>query len=211
MMRFRRTALLVVLVTARASADAKVDWARALVIADGIGVADRHAPSPAVARGTSRRAAEDAAKKQIAAKLAELPVAAGGRVGEAKDGDRKARLARAIDDAITLAAEPETDGAWRVTMAVPIEGIRQAMAGPREVGADGDHGPQVVVVEGVNAKPAVGWKIGALEAPTLWVSAIPDWARSAPHAKAKSAKAGVIDVPGSDATAATLFVIVMKP
>ena len=198
------------LATSAGAAPPKVDWARGLVIADGVGLADRHAPNPAVARGTSRRAAEDAARKALAAKLPDLPVAAGGKVG-AQTGDAtvKDRLARAVAHAIVLAADPETDGSWRVTMAVPLEAVRQALTGPRT--ATEDTGPRVIVVEGVRAKPAVGYKLGALEAPTLWVDAAPAWAKDAPRVKAKSAKAGVIDVDGTDATPATLFLIIGKP
>jgi hypothetical protein len=208
-------AVMVLVVAAAASvparADVKVDWARGLVTADAVGVADRHAPNPAVARGTSRRGAEDAAKKLLAAKLGELPVAGGGKVADkAKDKDVKARLARAVDAAITLAADPETDGAWKVTLAVPIEAVRQALDGPRALG-DGDKGPAVVVVDGVTAKPAVGWTIGGLAAPTVWVTDVPAWAKDAPHVTAKAAKAGAIEIGGTEATAATLFVIVAKP
>src|SRR5688500_8120572 len=107
-----------VLATATAHADVKVDWARGLVIADAVGIADRNAPNPAVARGTSRRGAEDAARRLLAGKLDDLPVAGGGTVAaKAKAKDVKARLARAVEHAITLSAEPETDGAWRVTLA----------------------------------------------------------------------------------------------
>jgi hypothetical protein len=201
----------VIAASGSARADAKVDWARGLVIADAVGVADRHAPNPAVARGTSRRGAEEAAQKQLAAKLGELPLAAGGKVEDkAKDKLVKERLARAVEDAITLAADPETDGAWKVTMAVPIEAVRQAIAGPRTLGADGDKGLQVVVVEGATAKPAVGWKVAGVEAPALWVTDAPAWAKDAPRVKATAAKAGAIEVAGIDATPATLFVIITK-
>src|SRR5215475_11949501 len=106
-----RLALILLLVPAVAQAD--VDWAQGLVTAQGVGVADRHAPNPAVARGTSRRGAEDAARAKLAVEIAALPVAAGGKVGDAaKDADVKARLTAAVDRAMTVAAEPETDGAW---------------------------------------------------------------------------------------------------
>lgn len=199
--------------TPAAHAEVKIDWGRGLVIADAVGVADRHAPNPAVARGTSRRGAEQAAQKLIAAKLDDLPLAGGGRVGDRlKNKDIKARLARAVDAAITLAADPETDGAWKVTLAVPIEAVRQALAGPRALPADGDKGPQVVVIDGASAaKPAVGWKVGGAEAATLWLAEPPAWAKDAPRVKAKAAKAGAIEVAGIDASAATLFVIITKP
>src|SRR5438132_5423526 len=70
----------------RAAAD--VDWGKGLVTAEGVGVADRHAPSPAVARGTSRRGAEDQARRAIAAELGKLPLAAGGKVGDKLAADK---------------------------------------------------------------------------------------------------------------------------
>lgn len=210
-MRLALSLVALALAGGAANADVKVDWARGLVIADAVGVADRHAPNPAVARGTSRRGAEEAAQKQLEAKLGELPLAAGGKVADkAKDKDVKERLARAVEDAITLAADPETDGAWKVTLAVPIEAVRQAIAGPRVLGADGDKGPPVVVVEGATAKPAVGWKVGRVEAPAVWVTEAPAWAKAAPRVKATGAKAGGIEAAGIDATPATLFVIITK-
>lgn len=205
-----RALLAVMLLAGVASAEpAKVDWARGLVTAKAVGVADRHAPNPAVARGTSRRGGEEAAKKLLAAKLGELPLAGGGKVADReKDKDVAERLARAVDAAITIAAEPETDGAWQVTMAVPLEAVRQALAGPRALPDGGDQGPAAIVVTGVKARPAIGWKIGSVEAPTLFVTEVPAWAKDAPKRAAKSAKSGVIDVEGIDATPATLFVIV---
>jgi hypothetical protein len=203
--------VLLLALTSTAYADVKIDWARGLVTADAVGIADRHAPNPAVARGTSRRGAEQAAQKLLADKLDDLPLATGGKVGDkAKDKAVKARLERAVASAITVAADPETDGAWKVTLGLPIEAVRLAIAGPRALG-HGDKGPAVIVVEGVTAKPAVGWKIGGVEAAAIWVTAVPAWAKDAPHVKAKSAKAGVIEVAGIDATAATLFVILTKP
>jgi hypothetical protein len=167
--------------------------------------------SRSTGRATAGFGAEEAAQKQLAAKLGELPLAGGGKVADkAKDKDVKARLDRAVAAAITLAADPETDGAWKVTLGLPIEAVRLALVGPRALG-DGDKGPAVVVVEGVTAKPAVGWKVLGVEVATLWVTDVPAWAKDAPRVKAKSAKAGTIEVTGIDATPATLFVIITKP
>jgi len=173
------------------AAHADVDWAKGLVTAPGVGVADRHAPNPAVARGTSRRVAEDAARAKLAGEVAALPVAGGGKVGDrAKDADVKARIADAVAHAMEIAAEPETDGAWRVTMAVPIEAVRQAIAGgPRVLGDKGDAPPPVVVVDGVAGKPA----IGALGAASVWVAEVPVWAKDAPHVSGKRGKGGAIE------------------
>jgi len=200
-----RLALVLALALSPAVARADVDWASGLVTAGGVGVADRHAPNPAVARGTSRRGAEDAAKKKLAEEVAALPVARGGKVADIAKVDTPvaARLAAAVDHALTLAAEPETDGAWRVTMAVPIEAVRQALAGPRSLAAAGDHDPPVTIVDGVSGKPAVG----ALDAATIWVKEPPAWAKDAPHVAGKRGKGRI---EGITPAAATLYVIVSK-
>jgi hypothetical protein len=197
-----RLALILLLVPAVAHAD--VDWAQGLVTAEGVSVADRHAPNPAVARGTSRRGAEDAARAKLAVEIAALPLASGGKAGDAaKDADVKARLAAAVEHAQTVAAEPETDGAWKVTLAVPIEAVRQAITGPRKLAAGGDADQPVVVVDGVTGKPVVG----ALDAATVWVKDVPAWAKDAPHVTGKRAKGRIEGIkPG----AATLYVIVGK-
>ena len=203
-------AFAIVALASNARADVAVDWAKGLVTANGVGIADRHAPNPAVARGTSRRAAEEAARAQLAKGLGALAVAGGGTVATHATGDAKQRLERAVADAIAVAAEPQTDGAWTVTMAVPIEAIRQALdAGPREVGKDGDKPPAVVIVDGVTAKPAIGWTVGGVKAATTWVPVkdLPVWTKDAPHVTATGAKAGAIEVHGIVGAEATLYVI----
>lgn len=199
--------LLLALVLSSGAAHADVDWAAGLVTAPGVGVADRHAPNPAVARGTSRRVAEDAARAKLASEIGSLPVAGGGKVADrAKDAAVKARLAAAVEHAMEIAAEPETDGAWRVTMAVPIEAVRQAIGGgPRVLGDKGDAPPPVVVVDGASGKPAVG----AVAAASVWAGVVPDWAKDAPHVSGKRGKAGAIE--GIDVQPQALYVIVGKP
>jgi hypothetical protein len=201
-----RIALLLLALTAPAHAD--VDWAKGLVTAPGIGLADRQAPNPAVARGPARRRAEDAARTALAKAVPALPLAGGGTVAD-KLGDAtvKARVDAAVAGAIGVTADPETDGSWRVTMAVPIEAVRQAIAGPRALGAAGDAGPAVVIVEGVTATPAIGMTIGGLTAATIWTKDLPAWGKGAPRIKARSVKAGAIEADVGKATAATLFVL----
>ncbi len=195
-------------------ARADIDWAKGLVTAPGIGLADRQAPNPAVARGPSRRRAEDAARTALAKALPALPLAPGGTLADRLgDATVKARIDAAVAGAIGITADPETDGSWRVTMAVPIEAVRQALdsaQGPRALLAAGDAGPAVVIVDGVTATPAVGTTIGGLAAATVWVTEIPPWAKGAPRIKATSSKAGAIAAETGQATAATLFVIVAK-
>jgi hypothetical protein len=194
--------------SARAGGDTTVDWATGVVTARGIGIADRHAPSPAAAREPARRAAEDQARKRLAAALAGLPLASGGTVGTrdgARDPATKSRLDQAVAAALVASSEPETDGSWQVTLALPIEAVRLALAGPRVVAGD-DNGPPIVIVDGVKAEPAIGWTIGGAACPTLWVSEIPAWAKDAPHVKAKSAARGAIAIDGTGSPS-TLYVI----
>lgn len=194
----------------RDAADAaRVDWAAGRVVAGGTGIADRHAPSPAVALGTSRRGAEDAARRRIASKLGSLPLAGGGTLADRLgDAAVKARIDAAVDAAIPLAAEPETDGSWHVTLAVPLEALRLALAAPRALPPGGDRGPEVVVVDGVAARPAIGWTVAGIAAATLWVEAIPGWAKGAPRVTARSARAGAIEADAASGTAATLYIVV---
>lgn len=187
---------------------ARVDWAAGWVIAGGTGIADRHAPSPAVALGTSRRGAEDAARRRIAAKLGALPLAGGGTLADRlASASVRAGVDAAVEAAIPLVAEPDTDGSWHVTLAVPIEAIRIALGTPRAVPAAGDRGPPVVVVEGAAARPAIGWTVGGVEAATVWVRDVPAWAKDAPRIAARSVRGGSIDAPATG-TPATLYVIV---
>ena len=204
-------AALVVAAPALATANdtPQIDWARGLVTASGIGLADRRAPNPAVARGPSRRRAEDAAKQALAAQLPALPLAAGGTLGDRlSDAAIKARLDQTVASAITLTADPETDGSWRVSLAVPLEAIRQALTGPRALAPAGDDGAAVVVVDGVTAKPVLDYAINGQSAPVVWVKTAPTWAKSAPRVKATSVTAAGLAVDAPKATASTLFVLI---
>lgn len=203
--------LLVVVATTSTAARADVDWARGLVTADGIGVASRAAPTPASARGPARRLAEEAARKRLVVQLDALPLASGGTLAKRLKGDVKTAVDRAVAHAMTVAADPETDGSWTITMAVPIEALRLALAGSARAVTGDDAGVLAVVVVEVEKgklKPAIGYKVGGLEAATVFVKDIPAWAKDAPRVKAKGVKGGVIDVEvPAGASAATLFVV----
>jgi hypothetical protein len=193
-----------VLAVAAGVAHAEVDWAAGLVTAKGLGIADRHAPSPAAAREPARRRAEASAREALAKELAALPLA-----GKTKLSDPavKPRLERALAAAITVDSTLHTDGSWNVTLAVPIEAVRQAIAGPR-VANDADKDPPVIVVEGVKGKPAVGVTVGGIAAAAIWVTEVPAWAKDAPRVKAKATKPGAIELAGKHGGPATLFVLV---
>jgi hypothetical protein len=194
---------------ATATAAPTIDWSTGLVTEDGVGIADRHAPNPSVARGTSRRTAEAAARAALAKSVPQVMLASGGPVSaKLVDPATKARIDRAIAQAIAMTAQPETDGAWRVTMSVPIEALRQAIdGGPRAVDGTLEQEPAVVVVEGATATPAVGWTVGGIHAATIWVTAVPPWATGAPHVRATSARAGAIELATPAGNVATLYVL----
>ncbi|MEO8706203.1 MAG: hypothetical protein ABI867_39600 [Kofleriaceae bacterium] len=199
---------LAVVVALSAPAHADVDWAAGQVTAKGLGIADRHAPTPASAREPSRRAAEDQARARLAAELPGLPLATGGTLkAKLADAAIKARIDRAVAAAITIESTPQTDGSWNVTLAVPIEAVRLALVGPRSPPTGSDSDPPIIVVEGVTAKPAVGVTIGGVAAAAIWVTDVPAWAASAPRAKATSSKAGAIELAAKQGGPSTLFVL----
>ncbi len=203
-------ALVVLMVSVGTAAAAPVvDWESGRVIESGVGLADRQAPNAAVARGPARRKAEDAARLALRTAVMTLPIAGGGTLKDkASDPAISARIDRAIAAALTVTAAPETDGAWVVSLAVPIEALRQAIAGPRALASDGDKGPPVIVIEGAAAaKPAIGTTIGGASAPIVWVKTLPAWAAKAPRIKARGAKDGAIDADTKSATPSTLFVV----
>jgi hypothetical protein len=133
--------------------------------------------------------AEDAARKQLAAQLPALPHARGGTVKDQLGASTAAaeRIAKAVERAYTIAATPQTDGSWNVTLALPLEAVRQALdGGPRVQAAGGDLDPPVVIVEGVTTKPALGYAIGRSAGPVVWRKDVPAWAKNAPRVKAGS-------------------------
>ncbi len=154
--------------------------------------------------------AEEAAKKQLAAQLMDLPLAGGGTL-KAKLADKQvaARIARAVDAALTVAATPQTDGSWNVTLAVPIEAVRLALAGPRAA-TKSDRDPPVIIIEGATAQPAVGYSIGGLAAATVFLKDVPAWAKGAPRVKATTASGASIELAAKHGGASTLFVILAK-
>ncbi|HUQ05433.1 MAG TPA: hypothetical protein VM261_23185 [Kofleriaceae bacterium] len=184
--------------------------------AKGVGPADRHAPSPAVARVASRRAAEVQARGKLTRAVRAMKLAGGGTVGDAveKDKDAAARLAAEIERAVVIESDLITDGSSRVTMSVGIEAVRQALSGVRTV--SGEDTSAVWIVEAKRAAPAVGWKVQvggtSWEGPILWTRERADIVGTgAVNAKATSATGGVLTVSGPTAPppAGALVVVVV--
>jgi hypothetical protein len=226
-----RTAAVVALITAVAStaaadvvdttADgATIDWSRGVVTATGVGLADRHAPSPAVGRVASRRRAEDAARGKLAAALAQVPWIAGGSpealgVLAKRDGWLETR-------AVVIDATLNPDGSWRVTLGLPIEAIRIGLAGPRVLPTAGDRdAPRAVVIDARVVKglaPVGGVGIGSATATgtTLWRDRDPPAAlvgAKPVRLAATGFTAGVLAVDGTvpDLGGTLIVVVVRRP
>lgn len=201
--------------TAAGEGGVQIDWGGGVLKAKGIGPADRHAPAPAVARTASRRAAETQARAKLAKAARALPLAGGGTVGAAvdKDDDAKARLADEIERAPVVESDLLTDGSSRVTVALGIEAVRQALSGTRVVSADEQ--PVTWVVEARRATPAVGWAVEVGGArwvgPTRWVRERGAAPAGGVEAEATSATGGVLAVSGPTAPppAGALVVVVV--
>jgi hypothetical protein len=209
--------------TAAGEGGVTIDWSAGALRARGVGPADRHAPSPAVARVAARRAAETQARARLLAAARKLPVAGGGTVGAAVDADAAAaaRLTREIERAPAVAVDLGTDGSAKVTLALGTEAIRQALAGPRKAAAD--DGPAVMwIIDAARAKPnpAIGLALdvgGARwDGPVVWMrddsDAVKLDAGDVVRGTAASATKGVLAVSGpTGAPPAGALVVVVVP
>lgn len=171
-----------------------IDWTVPAVVADGIGLADRRAPTPDVARAAARTRGVDDARKRLRAAVANVPWADGKTVGAHLDATQ---LDAAVAAAVVQRAEPQTDGSWRVRLLLPIEVLRQAgqaAPGPRGLSNDGDATtPSIIAIDAkkVAVAPSVGWQFdegGALAScAQRWVTR---W--DGPAVKAAAARDGAI-------------------
>jgi hypothetical protein len=192
-----------------------IDWSAGTLRAKGIGPADRHAPSPAVARVGAKRAAEIQARAKLLKAARALKVADGGSVGAAidKDAKAKARLEGEIERAPVVETDLLTDGSARVTLTLGIEAVRQALSGSRT--ATTDESAVVWIVDAKSATPAVGWalKVGGTrwDGPVLFARDRSGAPADAVAAKATSATDGVLSVSGPTAPppAGALVVVVV--
>jgi hypothetical protein len=201
-----------------------IDWERGLLIVKTVGTADRRAPSPAVARVSSRTEAESrAAERLIAAALA-LPQASGGTVDDAIDAGALAGL-----PAVELATDLLADGSVRITRGLPIEAIAAALSAPRTItpdwggGAAAPAGPTAIVVDARNlgVTPGVGIAVTdgstTTRMPALYVTKSPKdddprLGARPERAKASSYSAGLLTVPsGTPLDPGALLVVISEP
>ncbi len=142
--------------TAPLTGDAEVRWQDGLVVAHGLGLADRRAPSVSTAQAAARRRAEADARAKLATGLAKLPGAPGWGV---------------TDAAFVRSAALAPDGSWQVEVALPVAAHRA----PRQVTATTDDSADatavVVDARAVTITPDATPGFGG--AATIWRTAEP--------------------------------------
>src|SRR5689334_15712276 len=118
----------------------EVRWTDARLEAVGAGAADIRAPNADVARVGATRVALEAARARLAKAAADLPVAGGGTVGDRlkADADARARLDAAVARAVDASARYSSDGSVELTVALPLEAVRVALAPPSDPPAASD-------------------------------------------------------------------------
>jgi hypothetical protein len=171
-----RALIVLAMVGVATPAHADVDWQRGLITIKAVGTADRRAPSPAVARPGALREGETRAEAALLELARGLPRAQGGTIGEAADADPlvAAALAAVVAAPIEVATDFLPDGSVRVERALPIEAIRQAIAGPERFVPAGADAITAIVVDArkLKLKPAVGIAVtdgqATLELPALF-------------------------------------------
>jgi hypothetical protein len=189
---------------------ATVDWSDGTITAQGIGPADRHAPSPAVARDAALARAKKAAAARLIAAAEALPGAHG--------LDDK-QLAPVADQATVATMDVGTDGSVTVALRIPIEAVRVAIAGPRAATPAVEAPPTTVIVDAtkLKLKPQLGLEIGGWTGPVLFVDAMPDGDSELAgghgghrRATATKAAAGTLTIDGDPPAAGALAVVVIS-
>jgi hypothetical protein len=132
----------------------EIDWSAGRIRAVGAGAADLRAPGPEVARiGAERRARQDAAARLVEAARALRWTT--GTVGEAIDADpaAKQRLEAAAERLADVDVRHFSDGSVEVTLALPLEAVRSALAPPPRP-ASSEGAPTAIVVDARKARAA---------------------------------------------------------
>lgn len=132
-----------------------VDWTAGRLLATGAGAPDLRAPSPAIARIGAERAARKAARARLAERARELPWAGGGSLGErlAADPGAASRIEAVLARPDDADVRYFSDGAVEVTLAIPLEALRVAVAPPEPPVGD-DTAPTALVVEADRLRPS---------------------------------------------------------
>lgn len=142
-----------------------IDWTRGLITAMGAAAADLRAPSPDVARVTAERRAMDQARARLRESALSLTVGGVAVAERARDADVAARLARALERALTLDVAYGSDGSAVVTAALPLEQVRHAVLGVPRARAAAD-APTAIIIDARKhlRRPVLGLTVAAGDA-----------------------------------------------
>ncbi len=140
---------------------AAIDWTAGRLTATGAGAPDPLAPSPEVARIGAERAARTRARAALIAAARAVPVADGGTVGSLTTdagGALMGRLVTLAAGARALDVAHSSDGGVEVTLVLPLEALRSALAGSDALSppAASETAPTALVIDAPGLTPALG-------------------------------------------------------
>jgi hypothetical protein len=202
--------------TAAVAPGVTVDWTRGALLARGVAAADRHAPSPAVARVAAERRAVDRARARLAVAVDRVPGAAAAASGGTVAADVRAAIARELERAPVIVRDFRPDGSVLVEVGLGLEALRQVTAGPRVLVAGADEGAaSLVVADGraAGVQPALGLALDLGGAPwrgAIVFAAAPPAGQGAPLAITRTA-AGGLAADGARPAAGARVVVVVTP
>jgi hypothetical protein len=153
----------------------EIDWTAGRLVAVGAAAADVRAPGPEIARVKAERDARSRAAAKLATAARALPLAGGGTIASAEKADpaATARLDAALALARTVDVRRGSDGSSEVTLSVPLEALRSAVA-PQPTPAGSDTAPTAILVDGSALSPVLGLTVAAGDVtyagPTVWGS-----------------------------------------
>jgi hypothetical protein len=201
------------------SSAATVDWTAGELRVYAVGLADRRAPTPDIARPAALARAQAKARELLMIEITKLPWADGKTVAEHLTATQRNE---AVSLAQVTSATPQVDGGWQITMNLPLEIVRQLAQGPRSV-AIGNSEPTVsenIVVDGRSLAlvPALGLVISSgtdkFDCPIAWQRG--KQTATLPNArKADSARDGILLVKSLSqwkrSSAASCIVVIGEP
>ncbi|MBP9085237.1 MAG: hypothetical protein KBG15_03925 [Kofleriaceae bacterium] len=175
------------------TAHVTIDWSAGLMVAKGLGLADRRAPAPDVARAAARSRGVAQARQRMSDALLLVPWADGkGSAAQLTS----AQLATLVDMATLRAAQPQTDGGWQIELQLSLEVLRQAVRGNRKLPVAGDDVARSEIAldaRKLRLRPTVGLQINdggtTVECATRWVTSWPG-----PSTKVRSVNAGLLEL-----------------
>lgn len=154
-----------------------LDWSAGVIIAHGVGLADRRAPVFDVARAAARSRGVAQARLRLGGALLELPWANGKSTAAQLSAGQLTML---VDAATVRTALPQTDGGWHIELQLPVEVVRQAAHGNRMLPRNGDDATVSVVAldaRKLSLQPAVGLQVNdggtTCDCATRWVTQWP--------------------------------------